>query len=108
MKRRIKIIQITFFISTFLFSMSTEGTNVGLLMEKNKGAFAVSSNATITPQKPSSDKDIGNLRYLNASILLPSGISFSFGNSLEKNDRYSYLDFSYFIKKRSNYLFLFI
>ena len=101
MKTIIKIIHITFFISSILFSMSTEGTNIGLLMEKNKGAFCMSSSFAITPQKPSSNIDIGNTKYLNASLLLPAGIAFSVGNSLEDNDLYSYLDFSYYIKNKS-------
>ena len=103
MKTMIKIIHTAFFISTILFSMSTEGTNIGLLMEKDKGAFSMTSNLVITPQKPSSDKDIEQIRYLNASLLLPSGIAFSVGNILEEDDLYNYLGLSYFIKN-NNYI----
>ena len=81
MKTIIRTIHIFFSISAILFSMSTEDTNIGLLMESGKGALSMSSNLAITPQKPSSDKDMGEIRYLNASLLLPSGIQFSIGNS---------------------------
>jgi len=101
MKTMIKITHIIFFISTILFSMPIEGTNIGLLMEKNKGAFSMTSSLTITPQKPSSNKEVGETRYLNISLLLPSGISFSSGNTLEDDDRYNYLDLSYFIKNQN-------
>ena len=74
MKTMIKITHIIFFISTLLFSMPIEGTNIGLLMEKNKGAFSMTSSLTITPQKPSSNKEVGETRYLNISLLLPSTV----------------------------------
>ena len=100
MKTMIKIIHILFLISTILLSMSSEDTNIGLLMEKNKGAISISSNLAITPQKPSSNKDIGHVRYMNLSFLLPNGMHFSLGNSLEENDRYNYLGFSYYLKSK--------
>jgi len=96
----IRITHTAFLISSLLFSMSTESTNIGLLMKENKGGFCMTTNVAITPQKPSSNEDIGQARYLNASLLLPNGMNFSFGNSLEENSRYNYLDFSYYIKDK--------
>ena len=102
MKTMIKITHIVFFISTIVFAIPTEGTNIALLMEKGQGAFSMSSSLTVTPQKPSSDKDIGQTRYMHASLLLPSGIAFSFGNTLEEDVlHYNYLDASYFIKNKN-------
>tara|TARA_Y100001970_G_C14239543_1_gene864024 strand:+ start:2917 stop:3462 length:546 start_codon:yes stop_codon:yes gene_type:complete len=81
--------------------MSTEGTNIGFVMEKNKGAFSISSSLSITPQKPSSDTEIGQFQYIHGALLLPSGIEFSFGNSLEDDDEYTYLGASYYIKDKN-------
>ena len=99
MKKR--ILYILFPFATSLFAITVEDTNVAMFMEKNKGAFAITSNVAISPQKPSSDKDITYTKYLNASLLLPSGLQFSFGNTLEQDDRYSYLGLSYYLKNKS-------
>ena len=101
MKTVIRTLIISFILNSVAISMSTEGTNIGLLMEKNKGAFSISSSLSITPQKPSSDTEIGQIQYIHGALLLTNGIEFSFGNSLEDDDSHTYLGASYYIKDKN-------
>ena len=97
-----------FLISTLLLS----NTNVGMLLDKGEAGFGFSSSTTLIPKKPSSGSQIEKYRTIHASLLLKSGLEFSFGHQKENNindyigeksDKkpFDYLSLSYYIKDKT-------
>ena len=96
----------------FIFNILLSNTNVGMLLSKGEAGFGFSSSTTLIPKKPSSGSQIEKYRTIHASIILKSGIEFSFGHQNEnnindyigkKNDikPYDYLSLSYYIKDKT-------
>ena len=103
-----KIYILFFFTCCLLLS----NTSVGMLLNNGEPGFGFSSSITLIPKKPSSGSQIEKYRAIHASLILKSGLEFSFGHQKENNvndyigeksDKkpYDYLSLSYYIKDKS-------
>ena len=71
-----KIYILFFFTCCLLLS----NTSVGMLLNKGEAGFGFSSSITLIPKKPSSGSQIEKHRAIHASLILKSGLEFSFGH----------------------------
>ena len=103
-----KIYILFFFTCCLLLS----NTSVGMLLNNGEAGFGFSSSITLIPKKPSSGSQIEKYRAIHASLILKSGLEFSFGHQKENNvndyigeksDKkpYDYLSLSYYIKDKT-------
>jgi hypothetical protein len=82
-------------ITIFLISSLSADIGLGTILENNTGAFSFSSNVTFLPKKPSSGESMESFRFINATLLMSSGLEFLYGKNAHGED--NYLGLNYYI-----------